>query len=253
MRQYNLFRPLYMSFYSKALYRDVGQNWQGSGLLYLLLLVVICCLPFTYYVQQNIKAGLVSIKPLIMQIPIITIKEGIVSIDKTEPYFIRDPETKRIRAIIDTTGTISSIENTDAYLLLTKNKVVLKEGVGEKSYTLSNKQNRVYTAEIVDNFIQKFAYVIVLLLYPVFIILFFLKGVVEILFYSLLAKLFIYTHLTYKTLFRLTAVAVTPMFILAAVLTSLNVNLPYRWLIYIIIAVGYLIFAIKANWEVERG
>lgn len=252
MRQFNIFRPLYMAFYSKALYRDVGQNWLGTGLLYLLLLVAICSLPFSYNMQQTVKSIYTSYKPVVAQVPIIAVKDGTVSIDKPEPYYIKDLNTGRIRAVIDTTGTVTTLENSDAYLLLTKNKLILKEGVGEKTYVIPANHNRIYTATIVDNFLQKFMYVILLVLYPAFILLFFLEGIIEVLFYSLLAKLFIHTHLTFKTLFRLTAIAVTPAFILAAVFNLFAIKIPFWWLFYILIAVGYLIFAIKANWDVEK-
>ncbi|MGH9874005.1 MAG: hypothetical protein ACRD9S_16260 [Pyrinomonadaceae bacterium] len=34
-----------LSFYSKSLYRDVGKNWRGTGLLYLLFLLVLVWIP----------------------------------------------------------------------------------------------------------------------------------------------------------------------------------------------------------------
>ncbi len=41
MKRFGLFHPIWMSFYSRALYRDVAQNWKGTGFLYLLFLLAL--------------------------------------------------------------------------------------------------------------------------------------------------------------------------------------------------------------------
>ena len=47
MKRYSIFHPLVLSFFSKSLYRDVGKNWRGTGLLYLLLIIALLWIPST--------------------------------------------------------------------------------------------------------------------------------------------------------------------------------------------------------------
>ena len=44
-----------------------------------------------------------SAREFVVQLPTITIFHGELSIDEEEPYFIKDPETGEVFAIIDTT------------------------------------------------------------------------------------------------------------------------------------------------------
>ncbi len=249
MKRYNILQPLYMAFYSKALYRDIGQHWRGSGFLYILLLTAICCIPFVYQIELGI-AGLANYsKPIVAQLPTITVKQGQVSIDHAEPYYIKAPGSGRELAIIDTTGKVTSLEDTQAFVLLTKTQLIRKEDNIEKKYTIAPNRNAVYTPELVSAFLEKLTLVIAIAIYPVMVILYFLEGIIEALFYSSVAKLFISTSFSFQTLFRLAAVAMTPGFIIAALFDLINLHIPYRWVVYIPLAVGYLIFAIKANLE----
>lgn len=45
MKNYSVFHPLYLSFFSKSLYQDVAKNWKGTGLAYLLLLLALAWVP----------------------------------------------------------------------------------------------------------------------------------------------------------------------------------------------------------------
>src|SRR5476651_2545843 len=43
---YGYWKALYMSFYSRRLYVDIGKRWHGFGLVYLLLAIAVLSLPF---------------------------------------------------------------------------------------------------------------------------------------------------------------------------------------------------------------
>ena len=52
--RYKLFQPLFLSFYSAALYRDVAKRWRGTGLAYLLMLLALSCLISSGLVYSNL-------------------------------------------------------------------------------------------------------------------------------------------------------------------------------------------------------
>src|SRR6185312_13440089 len=123
MERYTILHPLAMACYSKSLYRAIGHQWRGWGLLYLLILALLCSLPFAYRLAQDVT-GLTTnaVLPLVAQLPTITIQQGQVTIDKTEPFFINNSDNTRALAIIDTTGA-TKLENTTAFVLLSKNNL----------------------------------------------------------------------------------------------------------------------------------
>ncbi len=55
MRKYTIFHPYVMSFFSKDLYRDVGQNWRGIGAFYLLVLLIISWVFVTILIDRQIN------------------------------------------------------------------------------------------------------------------------------------------------------------------------------------------------------
>lgn len=247
MKRYGIFQPLWLAFHSKSLYRDVGQNWRGAGLIYLWLLATICFLVFTVRLVLLVDHSLVALKPYVAQLPTITISQNEVSIDKIEPYFIKHPGSDDVVAIIDTTGRYTSLNDTQASFLLSKDKLFVRRGATIKEYSLSD-VNGVFTPERVEHLLW-IGYGVAVLIALITLPLYFLLAVIQTLFYAGLAKLLIYTGLTYKTLLRLAAIALTPTFWLAIIVSLLAIHLPYVWVTYIVLAIAYLLFAIKANWE----
>jgi hypothetical protein len=246
MKRYHYFQPLLLAFYSKNLYRDVKQNWRGRGFCYLWLLAFLCFLAFTARFMHFVDHGLNELQPVVAQLPAITITEGEVSIDKTEPYFIKNTDNNQVIAIIDTTGHYATLDNdTPAVALLTKNKLLMRRNTDIKEYDLTNVHG-TYNAERVHHLLN-FAYMIAAIIGIITLPLYFLVGVLQTLFYAGLTKLCIHTDLNYKTLCRLTAVALTPTFILAIIISLLGIHIPFIWVLYIVLALGYLLFALNTN------
>src|SRR6266550_5998622 len=140
MKRYSIFHPLVLSFFSKSLYRDVGKNWRGTGLLYLLLVLALVWIPTMIAGQIGLSRWVDNdSKAITNQIPAITISNGQVSTDVTTPYFIKDPTTGEDIAIIDTTGQYETLANTNAKLLLTKSKLIVEKSAMEtQTYELAS-------------------------------------------------------------------------------------------------------------------
>jgi hypothetical protein len=248
MRRYNILQPLWLAFYSKALYRDVRHAWQKLVFAYLLLLIALCYLPLAYHLHIRINQFTQNLQPWTRQLPTIIIQDHQVSIDAPVPYTIKNPDNGHDFAIIDTSGNINTLENTDAPILLTRTQLLVRANAHSvKTYNFTQLNNHRYTADDVKAFAEKIGAVFIFVFYPFIILFYFLAGLLEALVYTVLAKLFINTDLPFQQLFRLAIVAITPQVIIFSLLGLLTVTLPYKWIIYFALGMGYLFFAIEAN------
>jgi hypothetical protein len=235
------------AFYSKTLYRDVKTKWQGTGLLYLLILSTVCALPWIYHIHRGTQQLIAASHSIVGQIPTITVHQGNVSINQPEPYYIKSQNEQRIFAIIDTTGKTKNLEGTSAYLLITKNQIFTKEEHMAKTYQITSRYDGTYTQKQIKKFLELLTLFFPFFALPFLIVAFFMEAVVEVLFYALIAKLFVETEYSYKTMMRFAAIAITPSFILSTLATIAGVTIPFRWIIFIPLTLGYLFYGIKVN------
>ena len=256
MKKYSIFHIPVLSFFSKDLYRDVGLHFKGVNFLYLLLLLVVCMLPVMIMVYIKFTNFANNEAPAIIeQVPEITIKNGKVSINEPQPYYIKDPKNGDVLAIIDTTGQITSLGDTGALCLLTDNMLKTKKSEFEsKAYDLSNVKAYVVDSERVTgwlNFMRKF---VVVFVFPFTLLCYYLFRIVQALVYAAIGLLFASwckVMLSYATLLRLAVVAMTPCLLVKAIFLIAGIRLPcLASLIFLIITLAYLFFAVKANSEI---
>lgn len=248
MRRYNILQPILLAFYSKSLYRDVRQNWYGLVFAYLLLLVAICYLPSAYRIHNRINHFVHNLQPWFNQLPTITIHNEVVSIDKPVPYYIKNPDSGQLFAIIDTSNHITSLENTEAQILLTNKQLLIKKSEHSiKAYDVTGLRNQSFTAAEISRLANNIGHLLIFFIYPLIVALYFIQGILEALVYAALAKIFIRTPLPYNVLLRLAVIAITPKFILVTLLGLFSITIPYRWIFYFALGMGYLFFAIEAN------
>jgi Protein of unknown function (DUF1189) len=256
MKRYSVFHPFVLSFYSKSLYQDVGKHWRGTGLAYLLLLLAVCWAPvllemqlgFTLFAAHEGAA-------LVKQIPAITISKGEVSTDVETPYFIKNPKDGTILAIIDTTGKYTSIENTSAKILLTKNQLISKKSDYEtRTYDLSNIQSFHLDQARSQHWLDLARKWLLVAAYPLALLFSFIYRAFQALLYALIGMIFakvMKAALNYLALLRLAIIAVTPAVIVNTIHSLGPAKTPYWGLICFLIAMLYLLFAVKANTEPE--
>ena len=138
MKKYSIIHLPVLSFFSKDLYRDVGLNWKGICFGYLFIFLAICWIPIMVKIHTGFSAFVKNdAPPIIDQIPEITITDGQVSIEEPQPYFIKDPDNNDILAVIDTTGTITSPSDANAFFLLTENMMITQTEFETRSIDLS--------------------------------------------------------------------------------------------------------------------
>ena len=249
MRRYSIFHVPALSFFSKKLYIDVGQNWKGANFLYLLLLLAICLIPTMINLHRGISNFVNNEAPAIVnQVPEITITDGQVSIKETQPYYIKDPDSDEPLAIIDTTGQIESLEDTDAFCLLTGNKVITKKSEFEnRTYDLSNVKAFVVDSERITGWLQIGRKFLAVVIYPFVLLGYYMYRIVQALIYAAIGLLFASfckTTLSYAALIRLAVVAVTPCIIVGTILGLTDTSIPH--FLYLVAALVYLFFAVKS-------
>ena len=249
MKMYSIIHVPALSFFSKKLYIDVGQNWKGMNLLYLFLLLAVCTLFSMINFHRKIANFVINEAPaMVNQVPEITITNGQVSIKERQPYYIKDPDSGETFAIIDTTGQIKSLEGTEAMFLLTSNKVIAKKSQFEnRTYDLSNVQEFAIDSELITGWLQIGRKFLAVVIFPFALFGSYLYRIVQALIYAAIGLLFASickTTLPYTALIRLAIVAVTPCIIVGTILGLAGTPIPN--IAYLLAALGYLFFAVKS-------
>jgi hypothetical protein len=94
-RKYSFLQAPFLSFSNTDLYRDVADQWKGSGALYIFLLSsvawMISCLSLFVPFSQGLNDK--TYLAIAEQIPGITIVDGKLKMDRPSPYDIKDPRT----------------------------------------------------------------------------------------------------------------------------------------------------------------
>ncbi len=257
MKEYSVFQVPFLSFYSKELYRDVGKNWTGPGFGYLILILAVCWL----FSMSKIGTGLnkffnEDVPRFTEQFPEIEIVKGEVSIQESQPYYIKDPVTKKITVIIDTTGSITSLDGTEAKLLLMKSELLYKkDALQTQSHDLSTVEDLTLTQEVIHSWLKIIKTLLLPIIYVSALLLSYLLRILQALIYALLGMGFasmLKVKLSYETLIRLAVIAVTPMLIIKTVIGMVDLEIPWDGLWYFIGAMGYLFFGIKAVAETNK-
>ncbi|MEW5747037.1 MAG: DUF1189 family protein [Nitrospirota bacterium] len=257
MRNYTIIHPLFLSFFSRALYRDVARNWKGWGVAYLLLLLSLFWIPETLKIQKDLSAFLAGSAPhYVEQVPTITITNGQASTKETTPLFIYQRDGTTPFAIIDTTGTTSSLGNSPAVLLLTRTALIARNGLSEtRTFDLAGIDELVVDKRTVYQWIEWLKAWLPLMLFPFALFFSFLFHLFQTFFAAsigaLFARLFGVT-LDFRTLVRLAAVSFTPAVLLQIAHVVLDISFPYKSLFSFLIALGYLYYAVGANSEAEN-
>ncbi|MCE5194634.1 MAG: DUF1189 domain-containing protein [Nitrospiraceae bacterium] len=251
MRKYSTINALYMSFFSKSLYKDVGADWKGISFVYLLLLLVLISIPMMFQLQSSLNTFIDNEVPkLIKQVPEIKITDGIVTTDVSMPYTINDTETDRPLIVIDTTGKINSIEDANAQALLTKNKLLIRKSkIETRTIELTDIESFTINQSNLYEWTDIFRTWIIIILYPFILFFLYAYRTVQALAYALIGKIFgraLKTDLNYQALISLAIVSMTPAIIINAVYSYINRRIPFWWVICFIIAMCYLYFAVRS-------
>jgi hypothetical protein len=252
MKQYGWLNAIYLSFYSRNLYRDVAQNWGIGTFFYLFLLLTICWAVLMFRIQPAINLVAASvINDVTPQLPkIVTIKEGRVITPENRPYIVRSSDTKEIIVVIDTSGKYTNLDDLKTSFLITKDKVLYSDDNDVvKMYKIPGDFNTDIVPVTIKNVILKMINWLWIILFPVFLMGSFFYRVFQSILYAIIGKLFAVLaniKITYVEIVKLAMVSITPTIIIGSVLEWFGIWFHYS-IVFFILASAYLIFAIGAN------
>ncbi len=256
MKRFGLFQPIWMSFYSRALYRDVAQNWRGTGFLYLLVLLALSWIHPIVQLHRRVGGMVETLGPAVLaQVPTISIHQGEVSILEPQPYVVSVPGSATPLMIIDTTGRTTP-ETTDAFLLLTRHQVVARKSPHEtRTYDLAGIQDLTIDKNSVASLLDLSRRYLAPLSYPVALIGSYVYRLLQVLIYAAIGLAFaslLKVPLEFPELLRLASVAVTPAIVADTLRGILQIESSYVWwLVCFLLSMGYLMFAVQANSAAE--
>lgn len=251
MKKFSIIHLPVLSFFSKDLYRDVGLSWKGLCFGYLLLLLAICWIPTMVRIHTGFSAFINNqAPPFIDQVPEITITDGQVSINEPQPYFIRVPDSNEIIAVIDTTGSIESPADANAFFLLTNNSIIARQSDFEtRSFDLSQVKSFTVDSARITRWLNNIKKFLIVIMYPVALLSSYVYRIIQALIYAAVGLLFASlcrVSLSYGALLRLAVVAMTPCIIIKTVFALAGAYFPCIGLLYIVITLAYLYFGVYA-------
>lgn len=268
-RHYNYWQALVMSFYSNALYVDVGKRWRKLAIGYLLLALALASIPFSlrimYDFRQFYREQLLA--PL-EKLPLLTVQNGEVSYDGPMPFFGKNNKGQ-IVTIVDTTGSInekSIAQYPQLGVLITKNQFIYwapsptfffaetvhVEPAEPIVQRLDPAMNDVFDGSkwIESSGIKKVYYLSQFIIYPSVLFIMFSLYLVSALVFAmmvqLIVNLFLKFSLTYPQACRLLIVSATPQIFVLMTFLTVNWVFPGSGMILLLLLAGYLTYAVVA-------
>jgi hypothetical protein len=256
MTKYNFFKKVLFSFFSKGLYIHSAKNEEErTGLRYLILLLCIFWIPLIIKLHLSFSCFLNTELPVFVErIPVVEIHNGIASFDKPSPYIITDEKTGKDAIIFDESGEYTSLENTDAEILVTDTKLIHKKGKYEtREYSFKTINDFSLTHEKIMSWAQ-WGNLVPFFLYLLIIPCVFAYRAFLALIYSLIGLIFqaiLHTNYSFKTIYRLSILAFTPAFIIDKIFMLCDISFTGWTFLCMVISLGYLFFALKVNKDNE--
>jgi hypothetical protein len=262
MRQFGLLQAIWMSFYSSELYRDVGRNWKGSGLLYLTLLLALSWLPITVQWFAGLRAFATTEVPKIAsQLPDITISNGVMQARPPGRHVITDADRRPGRSdepvliIDDSIDEVPTDIETETIVLTRREVGVIRPSRNERRVLkLTSRADMDLTRGEVAGFLSSLQFWIPPLGYVIGFLLSLAFRSAQACLYGWLAQVFAQKRnvtLDFRSALRLAAVAITPVIVIRTVLWSFPPMPAWyiRWPTAIVITLFYLRFAVGALAE----
>lgn len=256
MKTYSVVQAPLWSFFSAGLYRDAILRWKGTGMGYLFILLAVCWLPIMGKVHQEVSKFVSTEAPkLVKQIPTITITDGRASVKVPQPYEITEPETGNVIAVIDTTGRITSLDETEARVLVTRDGVIAKKSDFEtRSFSFKEVKEFTLDRAKINGWMETIRQYLAVVLYPFALLGSFVGRILQQLIYGaigLLLALIFKRPRSYLSLLRLSAVAMTPPILIKTVLMTARIHLPGAGLLFFVLAMGLMCLGLRAAARAE--
>lgn len=250
-RRYDLWQPCYLAFSSRTFYADVAAHWRGLAFVHLLLVLLLSTGVYMMHFHALVTFLIAEeAPPIIAQIPEIRIQNGNVQVDVEEPYYIHQPDSGKLFAVIDTTGEITSLKQTDAVLLLTGSRLAARLSANDhRVLDLSQIKSLQINQAIVSQWLRDAQKWSPFILFPLVLGFSFIFRSVQALLYGGIGMMLASMQkfkLPLGASVSVAIMAMTPVLLLDALLVLLDIYLPLWSLGGFLLALGYLVFGIRA-------
>lgn len=280
MKNFSIWKALFLSFFSPDLYRDVAQNWRGVGFSYLFVLVFFTLLivsaqfvfaysTLTYESLHDVKAEGTNSEAEIMQaafadfvnqIPRGKVFKGELDVDVPQPYYMYfdDGQEKIPLIMFDTTGKFMSVEEAEVPILVTKKYIQVNQKDKNKieTYNLDEMETNgpIFFGpdeawNLVKMFFEEFKWITLAVVGMCALLAMYVYKIIVVMVYALLGLLIRYlvrSDCTYDTILRLACVAITPTMIVSSLLMIFMPTLDLH-LVFVGVNLLYLGFALYCN------
>lgn len=256
MKRYSILHAPVLSFYSEALYRDVCFRWKGTGLAYLFLLLALCWIGPAVKFQLGLAEYLDNEAPkVVSQIPTLTFRDGNASTEVPQPHRVTDPTTGETLLVIDTTGTLTTLDEAQAPGLVTRTQAFLrKNSIETRAFSFQDIDQFTLDQKTITGWLNTAKRNLVPALYPLLVVGSFALRLNQILLYALIGMWFAarcHCTRTFRQLLRLSTVAATPCIVVKTAFAIAEVRLPYAGFWFFLATVGFLLFGIKVSSQDE--
>jgi hypothetical protein len=239
------------SFFSKDLYHEACHQWKGTGFAYLLLLLAVCWIAPVVKFHRGVARFVDNeASKIVSQIPAISIVNGKASTDKPQQYFIQNRGTGENLVVIDTTGAMTSLDDTKAVGLITKTHAIFKKNqIETRTFSFRDITQFSLDQAKITGWLALLKKYLAPILYPFAVLGSFIGRMIQLLVYAAIGVLissWCREPRTYGQLLRLSVVAVTPCILIKTILGVAQIHIPTAGLWYFLCAMGFLIFGVKA-------
>ena len=243
------FSSIYKCVTDFKFYYIIRKHNLSNLLIYLTVLSLLLSIPTTIRAYGVFKNVFNTAELWVNEkLPEITVKNGILSADCSQPFSIEEGSWT---LIIDTTGTINDLSEHDRGILLKRNEILYKENeYAQRKYDISQMKDFTLNQDTIKPMKKVALRVLGPILLAVFVFYFFISKIIHAFFFSLSGLIFnkiAKGELNYQDIFKISIAALTPSFILAVLLEIVfNITVPFWPLIYISITVFYIYSAINS-------
>ncbi|MDJ0666239.1 MAG: DUF1189 family protein [Desulfobacterales bacterium] len=253
-RRYGLRHPYVMSFYFKPFYRDVALHWRGLAFVHLFVLLALTGVAFMLHFQTIARIFVNEKAPaIIAQLPTIVIEKGQVKVAVEQPFKVFRPDTRDLFAVIDTTGQIRSLRQTDAMLLLTRSQLMARIGPGDsRVFDLRAIETLRLTQSDMAQWLQTSLRWAPFVLYPLTLFFTYCLRTLQVLIYAgigmVMASL-LKRAMPFGATASVAVMAMTPVILIDTLIMLARIHLPLWGIGSFVVAFGYLFFGIRAAAE----
>ena len=247
-KKYSLLHLPLFAFFSKRIYREVGQKWKGANFCYLFLLLAICLIPPAISMRKHMLQSLeLNQLHMINQIPEIQIRNGRVMVDQTKPLNLTLKDGTPI-AIIDTTGSMNYIDDDGIMALLTEDELIIRRGKNEFNTLDLSKVSEFYIDKhVVNKWLKNTKHAIAPLSYGIFLLLSYTFAVAAMLLVAIVGFILsslLNASLKYSAVVRISVAAATPAIIIITTSGAFGIAIPA--VVFAGLTLVYLVIGISA-------